>query len=620
MRDKESEEESKEESEKGTDIFYSQTNNSEKSNSNLGINKSVPFSLDSAEMVETHISRVYLTPEFAYKQKKPVNFGFVDYTTLEKRIFFAKKELTLNRRACSGIYLDLVELRQKKGRLFTGFKGGRLMDVFVRMRRIDSDRFLSNILKSGKLDKIGKYDNTGRFNTVPASVDIGGILKKAAKRIYLFHKNARTSKRISRFGGYGVYKANWDDNHETIKEYYGKKTPLLNKEGSPKVGAVADGEKKVSDSYLFLKKINKSDTFFEMYYSSFLSSPLFSEFISLRAGGGFVRDVHGDLRMEHIAVMDPRRVNGICLMDCVEFDERYRCQDIYLDIAFLLMDFEFNGYFYESILFFGYYKNCFNYLKSIAPFGKYEPSVIPFFKAYRAIVRCKISLLSPGGDAPAKALKYFSLAAFYLALAQKRVVILNCGLSGSGKSSLSRLLSEWFYARVISTDEIRQNLYGSADKSIKYSADANIKVYENLLNEGIEEFEKGGNVIFDAAFLKRSHREKIISSFNKKDCIFIFVYSKIYDEKEEIILKRLADRFGGADAGNAGGLTDYSEADPAVYFNQKKYFEEPSEKELASMTDAYAVLFAQADAALELKYRFNGLMETIIATDATGGL
>ena len=614
MYDKESEEESKEESK--TPFLFKEGSPSGRGGSDVSL-------------IETHISRVYLTPEFAYKQKKPVNFGFVDYTTLEKRIFFAKKELSLNRRACSGIYLDLVELRQKKGRLFTGFKGGRLMDVFVRMRRINSGRFLSNILKSGELDKIGKY---GKSETVRTSVNIDGILKKAAKRIYLFHKNTRTSKRISRFGGYGVYKANWDDNYETIKEYYGKKK-----------------EKK--------KKINKSDAFFEKTpllekeecqaspdgvvasYSSFLSSPLFSEFIRLRAEGGFVRDVHGDLRMEHIAVLDPRRVNGICLMDCVEFDERYRCQDIYLDVAFLLMDFEFNGYFYESVLFFGYYKNCFNYLKSIAPFGKYEPLVIPFFKAYRAIVRCKISLLSPGEDAPAKALKYFNLAAFYLVLAQKRVVILNCGLSGSGKSSLSRLLSGWFYARVISTDEIRQNLYGSADKSVKYSADANIKVYENLLKEGIEEFEKDGNVIFDATFLKRSHREKIISSFNKKDCIFIFVYSKIYDEKEEIILKRLANRFGGAnagfagegaetatddftgrDVGNAGGLTDYSEADSAVYFNQKKYFEEPTEKELASMTDADIALFAQTDAALELKYRFNGLMETIIATDVTGGL
>ena len=120
----------------------------------------------------------------------------------------------------------------------------------------------------------------------------------------------------------------------------------------------------------------------------------------------------------------------------------------------------------------------------------------------------------------------------------------------------------------------------------------------------------GAGVIFDATFLKRSHREKIIDTFNKKDCIFIFVYSKIYDEKEGIILKRLADRFGvgGANADSAAdGLNDYSEADAAVYFNQKKYFEEPSEKETA--------LFTQIDAALELKDRFNVLMKTIIITD-----
>ena len=552
--------------------------------------KSVPFSFNSAETIETHISRVYLTDKFAYKQKKPVNFGFVDYTTLEKRISFAKRELSLNRRACSGIYLDLVELRQKKDRQFTGFKDGRLIDVFVRMRRVDPGRFLNNILKS---------------NQTLSEIKINDIIKKTAKRIYLFHKTARTSKRISKFGGYDVYKANWDDNYAMIAEEKG--TDIFYSQSVKPEQAGGS------------KEINKSVPFFvSAAYSSFLASPLFSEFIRLRSEGGFVRDVHGDLRMEHIAVLDPRRVNGICLMDCVEFDERYRCQDIYLDIAFLLMDFEFNGYFYESVLFFGYYKNCFNYLKSIAPFEKYESFVIPFFKAYRAIVRTKISMLSPGEDAPAKALKYFNLASFYLAIAKKRVVILNCGLSGSGKSSLSRLLSEWFYARIVSTDVIRRNLFGGADKSVKYSADANAKVYETMLEEGLKEFENcgrqgnGGGVIFDATFLKRAHREKIINAFNKKDCIFIFVYSKIYDEKEkeEIILKRLADRFGvgGANADSAAdGLNDYSEADAAVYFNQKKYFEEPSEKETA--------LFTQIDAALELKDRFNVLMKTIIITD-----
>ncbi len=552
--------------------------------------KSVPFSFNSAETIETHISRVYLTDKFAYKQKKPVNFGFVDYTTIEKRISFARRELSLNRRACSGIYLDLVELRQKKDKQFTGFKDGRLIDVFVRMRRVDSGRFLNNILKS---------------NQTVSEIKINDIIKKTAKRIYLFHKTARTSKRISKFGGYDVYKANWDDNYAMIAEEKG--TDIFYSQSVKPEQAGGS------------KEINKSVPFFvSAAYSSFLASPLFSEFIRLRSEGGFVRDVHGDLRMEHIAVLDPRRVNGICLMDCVEFDERYRCQDIYLDIAFLLMDFEFNGYFYESVLFFGYYKNCFNYLKSIAPFEKYESFVIPFFKAYRAIVRTKISMLSPGEDAPAKALKYFNLASFYLAIAKKRVVILNCGLSGSGKSSLSRLLSEWFYARIVSTDVIRRNLFGGADKSVKYSADANAKVYETMLEEGLKEFENcgrqgnGGGVIFDATFLKRAHREKIINAFNKKDCIFIFVYSKIYDEKEkeEIILKRLADRFGvgGANADSAAdGLNDYSEADAAVYFNQKKYFEEPSEKETA--------LFTQIDAALELKDRFNVLMKTIIITD-----
>ncbi len=600
MRDEEKKEEWKE---KGTDF------------------KSVPFSFNAEEggssgrggsggaaVIETHISRVYLTPKFAYKQKKPVNFGFVDYTTLKKRIFFAKRELSLNRRACSGIYLDLVELRQKKDKQFTGFKGGRLIDVFVRMRRVNSDCFLNNILKS---------------NQTVSAIKINDILKKTAKRIYLFHKTARTAKRISKFGGYDVYKANWDDNYKIIEEKNEKK-------GNEKKGTdlfFQKTEKKIFAPFFSILSLSCSS--FRSAYSSFLESSIFSEFIRLRAEGGFVRDVHGDLRMEHIAVLDPRRVNGTCLMDCVEFDERYRCQDIYLDIAFLLMDFEFNGYFYESVLFFGYYKNCFNYLKSIAPFEKYEPFVIPFFKAYRAIVRTKISMLSPGGDAPAKALKYFNLAAFYLALAKKRVVILNCGLSGSGKSSLSRLLSEWFYARIVSTDEIRQNLFGGADKSVKYSADANVKVYETMLEEGLKEFENGGrqgnggSVIFDATFLKHAHREKIINSFNKKDCIFIFVYSKIYDEKEkeEIILKRLADRFGvgGANADSAAaGLNDYSEADAAVYFNQKEYFEEPSEKELEPLTavGSDTALFAQIDAALELKDRFNGLMKTIIIAGA----
>ena len=649
---------------------------------NNGVNKkevseAISNLLNPSEIIETHISRVYLTDKFAYKQKKIVNFGFVDYTSLEKRIYFAKKELSLNRRACSGIYLDLLELRKKKDRYFIGFKGGKLIDVLVRMKRVDTAFFLSSILS----EHVGLS-----YTDINIDDILEDILKKTAKKIYLFHKNARKSKRISKFGGYDVYKANWEDNFQTVKEYI-----------------VSADKKNLRDSHSFFKKItiNKSDIFsyfseeffkdFFAFIESLLSSRSFAEFIRLRAVSGFVRDVHGDLRMEHIAILDHSRVNGICLMDCVEFDERYRCQDIYLDIAFLLMDFEFNGYFYESVKFLGYYKNFFNYLKYIAPFEQYEHLVIPLFKAYRAIVRCKISLLSKdsGEDMRLKAMEYFKLAAFYLATAQKPVVILNCGLSGSGKSSLSRLLSAWFYARVFSTDEIRHALYGSAEKSVKYSAEANFEVYRIMLKEGLKEFEKcrsaadkalkddthntavndigavntqntynnsarsdeiegvsigdglrgisggvdsngsigggsGGGVIFDATFLKRSYREKIINAFNKKDCIFILLYSKIYDEKEEIILKRLENRAGTA--GKSGlNLNYYSEADVSVYFNQKTYLEEPSESELKPLSEhlaeadgvnsfysyATAHCYIKVDAADELKDRFNALMNRL---------
>jgi len=534
------------------------------------------------QIIETHISRVFLTPKFALKQKKSVNYGFVDYTSLKKRIFFARRELFLNRRACSGIYLDLQELRQKKDRLFIGFKGGTLKDVFVRMRRVDPGKFLGNILK----DK-DKTENA-------ASGKINDILKKTAKRIYLFHKSARTSKRISGFGNIKLYKANWDDNFLALEGLF--------KNGGAGTGGGIYGKLKEAEDI----------------YNGFLQSGIFGEFIRLRAADGFIRDVHGDLRLEHIAVMEPEKTAGICLMDCVEFDERYRNQDLYLDIAFLLMDFEYNGFFYESAVFLDYYKKCFNYGKFIAPYEAFESKAMPFFKAYRAIVRTKIALLSGNEEG---ALKYFNLARFYLNLLKKPVVILNCGLSGSGKSAVSSFLSRYFYAHIASSDKIRRDLYGSADKSFKYAAAASEHVYGVMLEEGLGRFEAGESVIFDATFLKRAHREKIIRSFEKKDCNFIFVYSKIYEDKnkEDIILSRLAGRFG--QGGPADGkpekgypetgcnVIDYSEADAAVYFNQKKAFEGPSEEETDT---ASRLLFIEIDASLEAEERFNAAMKGII--------
>ncbi len=541
------------------------------------------------ETIETHISRVFLTQKFAYKQKKPVDYGFVDYTSLQKRIFFAKKELSLNRRACSGVYLDLTEIRQKNGKVFAGYKGGSIIDVFVRMKRIEPVLFLSGILKNGSV--------------ISGKITVNDILKRVAKRIYLFHKKARTSKRISGFGKLKAYKENWDDNFLAISGLF-----------KNNIDVEPDGAGK------FYEKFKEAVDI----YNIFLQSAEFAEFIKLRMDNGFIRDVHGDLRMEHIAVISLEKNSGICLMDCVEFDEKFRCQDLYSDVAFLLMDLEYNGFFYESGTFFDYYKAFFNYKKFIAPYERYEREVMPFFKAYRAAVRAKIALLS---HKEKDALRYFNLAVFYFKLLKKPAVILNCGLPGSGKSVISNLLARYFRAKIFSSDKIRRDLYGSADKIFKYGAYASGNVYKFMLEEGLKAFEeKRQSVIFDAVFLKRAHREKIMQSFKKKDCIFIFLYSKIFNEKEDIILKRLKGRAGFHEGDYSGeaeygkfyenGGADYSEADSAVYLNMKESFEEPSENESGDISGARDFTFITIDASFEAKDRFQAAMNGIISCSA----
>ncbi|MDA8273667.1 MAG: AAA family ATPase [Deltaproteobacteria bacterium] len=565
------------------------------------ISKYEKISSNLIRIIQTHISRVFITPKFVYKQKKTVNFGFVDYSSLEKRRFFARRELSLNRRACSGIYIDLQELRQNRGGYFIGFQGGILKDIFVRMRYAADERFLNNILDSFNKNGVKNYI----FNKNKLDV-----LKKVAKRIYLFHKNANSSKRISGFGKAEVYTENWDDNFLAVRK-------LLN--------SFKDDIKGQVNIKSFFDILN----YMEKFYNEFLQSVMFNEFVNLRIKNGFIRDLHGDLRMEHIAVIGRERIKGVCLMDCVEFNEKFRNQDLYLDTAFLLMDFEFHGFFYESAEFFDYYKGFFNYKKDIEKYEKYEPFIIPFFKAYRSVVRTKIDLLSGrtcGG------LKHLNLALFYIEFFKKPVVILNIGLSGSGKTNLSDLLASYFYAKNIKSDRLRQEMFGFTDKIFKYGRKASETVYDNMFQEGAQRFNEGKSVIFDATFLKKEHREKFISYFEKKDCNFVVIYSKIYEDKEHVILKRLEDRQAternngvrlksdpkDSKKGSGGGERklekEYSEAGVSVYLNQKKAFEEPEPQDSSSLknhTETRGFCFITVDASLELSERFNYVMKKI---------
>ncbi len=594
--------------------------------------------INQIKVIETHISSIYLTQKFAYKQKKKVNFGFLDYTSLEKRKFYCRKELSLNRRSCAGIYLDMPELRLKNdGSLLLGYKKGKIVDYLVRMKRVAEDKFLDVILAKEK----------------DTYTDIDKILQKTAKRIYLFHKNANSSKRISMFGKIDVLKENFDDNYSAVYNFISEEKELNNQNN--------------------LKKLKN------IFYD-FINSDEFAQYITLRMSKGLVKDCHGDLRMEHIVIENISKINGICILDCVEFSEKLRFQDVYLDFAFLLMDMEHRGYFYESGKIFEYYKNYFS-AGLINLFQEYEFKVILTYKLYRALVRCKIAILQTHGennkteqgsaaqitsykynknnkikensaDKLNEAVNYFNLAMFYAELLAKPVAIMNVGLPGSGKSALSFLLSRYLNASLFTSDKIRKELFASKDVYL-YDKSISRRVYEYIFVESKKAVELKKSVVMDATFLEAEHRKIFIDYFTKKYCNFIVIYSKIYKEKENIIIERLKNRKTKSDFKSAESseylkssehaesseylkssehaessdypvdcslhtdcqtaensksndfTKDYSDADEEVYLRMKKTLDEP-----VSQSSGAAVL--TIDASIELKDRYNCVLAQLL--------
>jgi hypothetical protein len=236
------------------------------------------------ELVQTHISFVFLTRNFAYKVKKAVDLGFLDFTTLEKRRFFCEKEVELNRRLCEGMYLEVVPINRS---LVIKIKGeGETIEYAVKMKRMPHEKMLDKLLEENKVDN--------------------GLIDRIAKIIAEFHSKAETNKRISGFGSSVIIETNWEENFEQTWNFVGKTISAKDFE------LISE---RVED---FMKK---NVAFFQS-----------------RAEEGRVRDCHGDIHSGNIFVAD-----RIYIFDAIEFNERFRYSDVASDIAFLAMDLDFKG-------------------------------------------------------------------------------------------------------------------------------------------------------------------------------------------------------------------------------------------------------------------------------------
>jgi aminoglycoside phosphotransferase family enzyme len=247
--------------------------------------RAYPEQPDNVEVMQTQMSVVFIAGEFVYKVKKPVNLGFLDYSTLEQRLFYCRKEVELNRRLCPQAYLGVAGITESDGAWQIDGKD-EPVEYAVRMRYLPQDRMLNVLL--------------GRDAVTPEMIDA------VAGKIAAFHQQAETSPEISAFGGLDTIRQNTDENFSQTESYIGTAiTP---------------------EQYRSIMEYTKS--FIAENESLFQG----------RVDGGRIRDCHGDLHAAHICFCD-----DLCIYDCIEFNDRFRYSDVASEVAFLAMDLDRYG-------------------------------------------------------------------------------------------------------------------------------------------------------------------------------------------------------------------------------------------------------------------------------------
>lgn len=266
---------------------------------NLVNDGEIPGSPGKRTLIETHISWVILCEKFVFKIKKPVNYSFLDFSTLEKRRHFCEREIMLNKRLTENIYLDVKPVRRKNNQYVIGKDTGTIIDYAVRMRRLDSEKQMDRLLQN---DRVTKAD-----------------IEKLAEKVASFHKTTAVIYQKELAIG------------ENFNDLIAEKNFLAGRSGS-----------KYGD--MISQAITASDDFLEKH----------KDLLAARLSGGLYRDCHGDLHARNIFLL-PEPVP----FDCIEFNDDFRQIDVLNEVAFLCMDLDSIGREDLSLLFLECYNRSF---------------------------------------------------------------------------------------------------------------------------------------------------------------------------------------------------------------------------------------------------------------------
>jgi hypothetical protein len=409
---------------------------------------------------ETHISWVILSGDYAYKIKKPVNFGFLDFSTLALRHHFCQQELDLNRRFAPELYLSVIPITETSaGPVFDG--RGPVIDYAVKMRRFNESSLLDNIATRGELNS--------------------ALVRQLARELARLHGElppVHPDPHSALPGTPAALLAAIEQNFQQVRDY-----PLASRD---------------------LRHLEAVEHWTRQRYTNLL--PLMKE----RVAGGKVIDGHGDAHLGNIALIK----GVVTLFDCIEFSPELRMIDSIGEIGLLSMDLEARGHPRESHLVLT------DYLEYR---GDYEGlTLIDLYRCYYAMVRAKVNLLREPPDKPGlSATKAYREMSRYLELAYRYgqptqpFFAITHGVSGSGKSTVAAKLVAESGAIRIRSDVERKRLYGLApeqrsrpeDETRLYSKDMTRRTFERLKQAAQLAVEAGFSVIIDATFLHRRVRD-----------------------------------------------------------------------------------------------------------------
>lgn len=451
------------------------------------------------QLMQTHVSYVFLTGDYAYKVKKPMNFGFLDFSTLEARGHFCSEELRMNQLMAPEIYLEVLPITQQGDRFVLG-GAGQPVEYVLKMCQFPQEALFINLFEQGKL-------------TEAHMEELGRIVAQ-------FHAEAQTSDYIRSFGKVSKIREAIDENYQQTEKYI----------GGPQT------QQQYEETKHF------TDTFFADC----------QELFATRRETERIRECHGDLHLRNICLWHDK----IQLFDRIEFNEPFRFVDVMYDVAFTVMDLEARGRQDLGNAFLN------TYVEQTGDWEGLQVLPLYLSRQAYVRAKVNSFLLDDSGvpddakqEASAIASDYYRLAWEYTKTNQGQLILMS-GLSGSGKSTVARHLARRLGGIYIRSDAVRKHL---ADVPLEqpgrdelYTWAMSEKTYARLLELGIKLASVGFPVILDAKYDRQKFRQDAIALFKSYQLPVRIIYCTA---PEAVLRDRLLSRTGDVSDATANLLT-----------------------------------------------------------------